>query len=53
MQWIIDLRDPPKREAALLELSKKRDSVPDLPIWLWHSFGTMSALLQEVLISFL
>lgn len=48
MQWIIDLRDPPKREAALLELSKKRDSVPDLPIWLWHSFGTMSALLQEV-----
>ncbi|EFO98468.1 hypothetical protein GCK72_009974 [Caenorhabditis remanei] len=48
MQWIIDLRDPTKRELALLELSKKRDSVPDLPLWLWHSFGTMSALLQEV-----
>ncbi|ULU00929.1 hypothetical protein L5515_004238 [Caenorhabditis briggsae] len=48
MQWIIDLRDPSKREFALLELSKKRDSVPDLPLWLWHSFGTMSALLQEV-----
>ncbi|CAI2347349.1 unnamed protein product [Caenorhabditis sp. 36 PRJEB53466] len=48
MQWIIDLRDPSKRETALLELSKKRDSVPDLPLWLWHSFGTMSALLQEV-----
>lgn len=28
--------------------SKKRDSVADLPIWLWRSFGTVAALLQEV-----
>ncbi|CAD6188328.1 unnamed protein product [Caenorhabditis auriculariae] len=47
-QWILDLKDPRKRENALLELSKKRDSVPELPIWLWYSFGTMAALLQEV-----
>ncbi|PAV80205.1 hypothetical protein WR25_20083 [Diploscapter pachys] len=49
LQWIDDLKDPNKRETALLELSKKRDSVPDLPIWLWYSFGTMAALLQEVI----
>ncbi|CAI5445446.1 unnamed protein product [Caenorhabditis angaria] len=48
VQWIEDLKDPRKREEALLELSKKRDSVPELPVWLWHSFGTMAALLQEV-----
>ncbi|VDK26944.1 unnamed protein product [Anisakis simplex] len=29
--------------------SKKRETVPDLPLWLWHSFGSMSALLQEVI----
>jgi CCR4-NOT transcription complex subunit 9 len=29
-------------------LSKKRDSVPDLAPVLWHSFGTMAALLQEI-----
>lgn len=43
------MRDPTKREQSLLELSKKRDSVPELPLWLWHSFGTMAALLQEVI----
>ncbi|KAK6052862.1 hypothetical protein COOONC_09632, partial [Cooperia oncophora] len=48
LQWILDLKDSNKRENALLELSKKRDSVPELPIWLWYSFGTMAALLQEV-----
>ncbi|EYC20394.1 hypothetical protein Aduo_009156 [Ancylostoma duodenale] len=49
LQWILDLKDCNKRENALLELSKKRDSVPELPIWLWYSFGTMAALLQEVI----
>lgn len=33
-------------EAALLELSKKREEFPDLAPILWHSFGTISALLQ-------
>merc|ERR1711937_501203 len=37
-----------QREGALLELSKKRESVPDLAPILWHSFGTISALLQEI-----
>jgi hypothetical protein len=38
----------PQRESALLELSKRRESFPDLAPILWHSFGTIAALLQEV-----
>ena len=45
-QWIIELSAPDTREAALLELSKKRETVLDLAPMLWHSFGTMSALLH-------
>ena len=48
-QWIIELSSPETREAALLELSKKREVVPDLAPMLWHSFGTMAALLQEII----
>lgn len=32
-----------------MELSKKRESVPDLAPMLWHSFGTIVALLQEII----
>lgn len=38
-----------KRENALYELSKKRESFPDLAPVLWYSFGTMAALLQEII----
>ena len=37
---VIDLLDPVTREAALLELSKKREQYDDLALVLWHSFGT-------------
>ncbi|XP_056409699.1 CCR4-NOT transcription complex subunit 9-like, partial [Hyla sarda] len=47
-QWINELSSPESRENALLELSKKRESVPDLAPMLWHSFGTIAALLQEI-----
>lgn len=43
---MLDLTNPQSRENALLELSKKRESFPDLAPYLWHSFGTISALLQ-------
>lgn len=36
------------REAALLELSKKREAFSDLAPILWHSFGTVAILLQEI-----
>ncbi|CAG0912738.1 unnamed protein product [Notodromas monacha] len=46
--WILELGNPETREMALLELSKKREAVPDLAPMLWHSFGTIAALLQEI-----
>jgi len=45
---VLDLTASDKREAALLELSKKREDFPDLAPILWHSFGTIAALLQEI-----
>ncbi len=45
-QLVLDLTNPLTRENALLELSKKRESFPELAPYLWHSFGTISALLQ-------
>ena len=37
-----------QREVVLLELSKKRESFVDLAPILWHSPGTIAALLQEI-----
>ncbi|KAH8929666.1 Rcd1-domain-containing protein [Atractiella rhizophila] len=45
---IVDLMDPNTRESALLELSKKREQYDDLALVLWHSFGVMASLLQEI-----
>ena len=39
MGYIADLLNENTREAALLELSKKREQVPELALILWHSFG--------------
>lgn len=43
-----DLRVSERRELALLELSKRRESLVDLAPILWHSFGTIVALIQEI-----
>jgi len=48
-QWIVELTNSDTRENALLELSKKREVVPDLATMLWHSFGAIAALLQEII----
>uniref|UniRef100_A0A2K5E857 CCR4-NOT transcription complex subunit 9 n=1 Tax=Aotus nancymaae TaxID=37293 RepID=A0A2K5E857_AOTNA len=47
-QWTKELSSPEMRENALLELSKKQESVSDLAPMLWHSFGITTALLQEI-----
>lgn len=47
-QLVLDLCDPELRESALLDLSKKREIFQDLAPLLWHSFGTIAALLQEI-----
>mmetsp|Transcript_9571 Transcript_9571/g.11430 ORF Transcript_9571/g.11430 Transcript_9571/m.11430 type:complete len:309 (+) Transcript_9571:140-1066(+) len=43
-----DLVEVEKRDSALLELSKKREDFPGLAPILWNSFGTIAALLQEI-----
>jgi len=47
-QLVINLTNPNEREVVLLELSKKRETFTDLAPILWHSFGSVSALLQEI-----
>jgi CCR4-NOT transcription complex subunit 9 len=47
-QLVAELSREETREAALLELSKKREAFPDLAPILWHSFGTTATLLQEI-----
>ncbi len=37
--WVAELMDSNSREAALMELSKKREQVPELALIIWHSFG--------------
>ena len=46
---VLELTNPEQRESALLELSKRRETFADLAPILWHSFGTISALLQEII----
>lgn len=48
IQYVHDLKFKDKREKALLELSKKREFLQDLAPVIWHSIGTISALLQEI-----
>lgn len=46
---VMELGVADKREQALVELSKRRETFPDLAPILWHSFGTVAALLQEII----
>ena len=47
--WITELLSSSTREAALMELSRKREKVADLAVLLWHSFGSVAVLLHEVM----
>lgn len=49
LAWVAELMDPARREGALMELSKKREQNPELALILWHSFGVMTSLLQEII----
>lgn len=50
-QWIVELvyGSASSREQALLELGKKRELYDDLALVLWHSFGVMTSLLEEII----
>eukprot|EP00158_Paraphelidium_tribonemae_P002525 Partr_v1_DN25442_c0_g1_i3_m53688 putative cell differentiation protein Rcd1 len=45
---ISQILNPSTRETALLDLSKRRESLEDLAPILWHTFGMMAVLMQEV-----
>jgi len=47
---ILQLTNSEQRETALLELSKKRESFAELAPVLWHSYGTIAALLQVIIL---
>ena len=47
-QLVLELSNPQLRENALLELSKKRELFQDLAPFVWNSFGTIAALIQEI-----
>jgi CCR4-NOT transcription complex subunit 9 len=47
--WVAELLDPNRREAALMELSKKREQVPELALVIWHSFGMTFRVLPAIL----
>jgi CCR4-NOT transcription complex subunit 9 len=44
VEWVIELKDINLRENALAELSKKRESFPELAVYLWYSPGTVTSL---------
>jgi CCR4-NOT transcription complex subunit 9 len=46
---VLQLINVDQRESALLELSKRRENYPELAPILWYSFGTITALLQEII----
>ena len=42
LNWVAELLNGSSRETALMELSKKREQVPELALIIWHSFGRAS-----------
>jgi len=44
IEYIALLKNPERREEALQELSKKKDSFPRLAYYLWHSVGIVTIL---------
>ncbi|XP_006648560.1 cell differentiation protein rcd1-like [Oryza brachyantha] len=47
---VLDLLDPELKGHALSELRKKREMFQDLALLLWDSFGTITSLLQEIIV---
>jgi hypothetical protein len=44
IQWVNEIKLESSREKALAELSKIRDYVADMAIFIWYSPGTVTAL---------
>ena len=48
IKFIDELKYADKRDNALIELSKQREHFAELAPYIWHSIGTIAALLQEI-----
>lgn len=48
IKHIDELKYAEKRDNALLELSRQREHFSELAPFIWHSVGTIAALLQEI-----
>lgn len=48
LSWVAELMSGSSRETALMELSKKREQVPELALIIWHSFGPSSRYPQDL-----
>ena len=44
--WVAELLNGNSRETALMELSKKREQVPELALIIWHSFGKLPGIVE-------
>ena len=44
--WVAELLNGNSRETALMELSKKREQVPELALIIWHSFGKFPGVIK-------
>ena len=48
IKYIDELKYADKRDNALLNLSTQREHFSELAPFIWHSVGTIAALLQEI-----
>ena len=48
IRYIDELKYSEKRDNALLKLSQQREHFSELAPFIWHSVGTIAALLQEI-----
>lgn len=44
IDWVNQIKEETRREQALAELSKKRESFMDLALYIWYSPGVVSCL---------
>ena len=49
VRLIEDIKVPSKRDVAFSGLCQQKEHYPDLALYLWHSTGTIAALLQEII----
>ena len=48
IKQIDELKYADKRDNALMQLSQQREHFSELAPFIWHSVGTIAALLQEI-----